>query len=315
MEDFVGIILLLTQVTVGITTIQAYLRINKIWKRKHEQEVAASQSIVGMSLLILNCIIWIFYYIWVETDLLSVIDTSLYLFESFVFLLISTGLWVKGKDTSNFWRLVKSALRLERKEANYLIKKFFKPKNAEAIIDILHQLAMIDEDLDDREVELINAFSSEWNISYNPEELNKSRSKSEAYNFIRLRESLDSYLDSEPPKEQAGQLKDMMRAIIDADDEITSEEALISDELLGLIESYIRSDNQNRPDYQVLIVPQNPEHHDLIKNLIPTIIKVETAGGIAYSLGSYYSRKYAEIVSEQYREINLFTIVYVPEKT
>ena len=123
MESAITIILILTQVSVIFTTIQVYLRINKIWKRKHEREVADSQSIAGLLLLIANCILWILYYIWVEDDLLSVVDTSLYLIESAVFMLISTGLWVKGKETRNLWQLIKIALKLERKEANYLLKK------------------------------------------------------------------------------------------------------------------------------------------------------------------------------------------------
>ena len=85
----------------------------------------ASQPIVGILLLIGNCILWIFYYIWVETDILYIIDTSLYLIESFDFLLISTGLWVNRKQSKSIWQLAISALKLERKESTFLWEKMF----------------------------------------------------------------------------------------------------------------------------------------------------------------------------------------------
>jgi hypothetical protein len=291
--------------------VQVYLRVNKIWKRKPEAEVAESQSIVGLFLLISNCILWILYYIFVEDDILSSLDTGFYLFESTIFALISTGLWVKGSRGMGFFELIKKAFRAERKEADYLIKKFFKPSNAAIIIDILHQLAMIDDHLDKKEEELIRAFSKEWGISYDPTEYNKDRYESEEGNYIRLRKSVEDYLDSQPQKEQAAQLKDMMQTMIEADDEITIEEELISSELMGLVENYINEGN-NTSGFHVMIVPQNPDHHDSIKAMMPDALKYEIAGGIAYSVGRFYSMKYAEMICEQYRQERLFTIVHHP---
>ncbi len=310
MKDFISIILVLTQVSVFVTTVQVYLRINKIWKRKHEEEVAASQSITGILLLIGNCVLWIFYYIWVETDMLSIVDTSLYLVESFVFLLISTGLWVKGKSSRNLWQLAKSALKLEKKESTYLLKKMFKPSNAEIIISILHQIAMIDDDLDPKEREIIEAFAKEWNINYSVEEMNKNRKDGDSYNFILLRDSMTNYLATIPPKEQALHMQSMIEALITADEVVSDEEELIQTELIGLIVEYTTDGKGLENKYSVLIVPQNQEHHEVVETIIPNTVRVNTSGGVAYSIGSYYSKKYAEMVCDQYRKINLFTIVF-----
>jgi hypothetical protein len=310
MKDFISIILVLTQVSVIVTTVQVYLRINKIWKRKHEEEVAASQSIAGILLLVGNCVLWIFYYIWVETDMLSIVDTSLYLIESFVFLLISTGLWVKGKSSRNLWQLAKSALKLERKESTYLLKKMFKPSNAEIIISILHQIAMIDDDLDPKEREIIEAFAKEWNINYSVDEMNLNRKDGDSYNFILLRDSMTNYLATSPPKEQALHMQSMIEALITADEVVSDEEELIQTELIGLIVEYTTDGKAQENKYSVLIVPQNLEHHEVVETIIPNTVRVNTSGGVAYSIGSYYSKKYAEMVCEQYRKINLFTIVY-----
>lgn len=309
-EDLLILLDYAIKATLFMALLQLYLRTNKIWKRKHEREVAESQSILGLSMLLLNCTLWIIYYA-VEDDYMSILDTSIIFFETLIFFLISTGLWVKGARGTGFWKLIKKAFRAERKEADYLIKRFFKPSNAHVIIDILHQLAMIDDHLDPKEKQLIEAFSKEWNINYDIEELNKKRYTTEEGNYIRLRQSVESYLDSEPPEEQAAQLKDMMQTMIEADDEITEEEELISTELMGLVENYIKGAGEHDA-FHVMIVPQNQDHHDSVMNLMPDASKYEIAGGVAYSVGKFYSMKYAEMICDQYRQERLFTIVHNP---
>jgi hypothetical protein len=309
MEEFKKVIEFLTQIALVFTTVQVYLQVNKIWKRKQDKDVAESQSIAGLLLMAVNCILSICYYTFVQDDILSTVDTSLYLFQSLVFALISTGIFVKSTEKRNIWASMRKALKLERKEANYLIKKFFKPNNAEIIINILHQIAMIDDNLDPKEEELIMAFAKEWKIDYSIEKLNAERSDSSESNFMRLRDSVQSYLSDEPAKEQAAQLRDMMQTLINVDDNVSPEEELIAGELLGLIETYIH-DGDKSLSYDVLIVPQKNEHHEFIQQLLPNAAKFEVAGGTAYSMGSFYSQKYAEMICNQYREVNLFTIVH-----
>ena len=309
MVTFVEVIKFLVDAMIILSLLQVYLRINKIWKRKHEREVADSQSIFGLALLFVNCLVWMLNYLIVEKDNKSLIDTSIILFETSAFLLVSTGVFVIGQKRLGLIILIKQALRLERKEANYLIKRFFKPQNAEVIINILHQLAMIDEELDEKEVELISLFAKEWNIPYSVEKLNKERHTGTEKNYIRLRTSVLDYLDREPPIEQIAQFKDMVNELIKADDKVTKEEELISSELLGLIDNYLKS-GQSADIYQVIIVPQRTEQEETIKDLIPDSQRIQTAGGIAYSIGTYYSQKYADMICRQFRKNNLFTIVY-----
>jgi hypothetical protein len=303
----------LVNISLFITLIYIYLRINKIWKRKHEKEVADSQSLAGMSIYIVNCILWVSYYILVEPDTKSLIDTSIYIFEGSIIFLIGTGFWVKGQRSQGLWLLIKQALRLERKEADYLLKRVFKPQNAEIIISILHQLAMIDDELDDKEIKMIQTFAKDWNIDYSIDKLNKERAKDTENNFIQLRQSLISYLDREPPAEQAAHLKDMVQQMIKADSKITHEEELISDELSGIIETYLSQDSV-LTRFHVIIVPQHSGHEAKILELLPDSVKIQTAGGIAYSIGTFYSHKYAEMICRQFRKNNLFTIVYSPEE-
>lgn len=302
----------LFNISVAFTTLQIYLQVNKIWKRKHELEVARSQSISGLIILGLSCIISIVYYA-INDDMSSLAESAFYLVQAIVFGLISTGLFVKGQEKQSLWKLLLKAIRFERKEANYLIKKFFKPTNANIIIDILHQLAMIDDNLDPKEQELIEAFANEWDIEYSVDKLNEHRHDDAQSNYIRLRTSVQDYLDSEPPKEQAAQLKDMMQTMIEADDEISQEEELISSELMGLIQNYISDTNPDR--FHVMIVPQDHSQHVSIKGLMPNAKQYDIAGGIAYSVGEFYSMKYAEMICNQFREEKLFTIVHTPDSS
>jgi hypothetical protein len=301
----------LVQISLFVTIIFIYLKINKIWKRKHEREVADSQSLAGLFIYILNCILWVTYYWLVSYDMKSLLDTSIYIFEGTVYFLIGTGIFVSGQTKERIWTLIKQALNLERREADYLWKKIFKPQNAEAIINILHQLAMIDDDLDEKEQSLIQMFANEWNIDYSIEKLNKERHEDKDNNFIRLRLSLQDYLKSEPPHEQVAQLKDMMNALINADDIVTKEEEIISIELSGMIEQYLDKDHREKT-YHVIIVPQFQEQEVTIKNLLPDTQKVSTSGGTAYSMGEFYSQKYADMICNQYRQLELFTIIQDP---
>lgn len=309
MDTFERLIDAFIWISLLMSVVQVYLQTNKIWKRKHEQVVAESQSIAGLSLLILNCLIWLVSYI-MKNDIESIIDTSLIILQSTVFLLIGTGLWVRGQRKKGFWTLVKQALKIERKEANYLLKRFFKPQNAEIILDILHQIAMIDEDLDEREKQLIQFFALQWNIPYSVELKNKERKSVRPENkYVYLRNKLLDYLSRDPPVEQVAQLKDLINEMVLADEKVTTEEKLISEELNGMIDAYLQKEQQ-MPIYQVIIVPQKPEQEQMIRELIPDSQELRTFGGRVFSIGTFYSKAFADMVCQRFRKYNLFTIVY-----
>lgn len=308
---FTYLINLFVQISIGITVIFIYLQINKIWKRKHEQEVADSQSLTGLFIYIMNCILWVIYYMFVEKDSKSVMDTSVYIFQGSLLFMIGTGIFVKRQRKEGIWILIRRALKLERKEADYLLKKWFKPQNAEAILHILHQIAMIDEEFDPKEQDIIQIFAKEWNIDYDWEKLEKERRASKDNSYMRLRRSLEDYLFRQPPDEQVAQLKDMITTMIEADERVSEEEALISSELLPMIENHLKSDKMVK-EFKVLIVPQNPNQEAGIMALIPHAEKINTSGGEAFAIGNYYSHKYAEMMCEQYRNMQFFTIVNTP---
>jgi energy-coupling factor transporter transmembrane protein EcfT len=310
---FINVINWLVFLSIFLTFIYLYLKINKIWKRKHLQEVAEAQSLSGMFLLIVNCMLWVAYYIFVNYDTKGWIDQAIYVVEGAVFFIIGTGIFVKGQKKFGFWNLIVKALKLERKEADYLLKKFFKPLHAEVILHILHQVAMIDEEFDPKEQEIIQLFAKDWSIEYDFEKLEMERKQSADNRFERLRKIVNNYLESEPPEEQVAQLKDMIGTMIQADEKVSEEEALISSEIIPMLENYLNK-GKKAVLYDVIIVPQEKPHELIVHELFPNTERFMTAGGYAYAIGSYYSPKFAEMMCEKYRNMNLFTIVYCEGK-
>jgi len=112
---------------------------------------------------------------------------------------IGIGLWKPDPRGRGFWRRFARALRLERKEAADLAKTFFQPKGAKLVLEILHHLAMIDLDLDEREKSYIERFARAWRIDYEVEDLTADES-SRAGSHVALRASVVAYLAIAPPK-------------------------------------------------------------------------------------------------------------------
>src|SRR5688572_30047313 len=114
------IIRLLTYAAVLFTMVAMYLRMNKIWKRKHEPEVAASQSIVALGMSAFLNLIWTVNFI-AHSDPSAVVDNLLLAIESAFLMVIAAGFFVRSKRRLSFWGKVRQALSLERKEAGYLL--------------------------------------------------------------------------------------------------------------------------------------------------------------------------------------------------
>ena len=306
---FVDLLNWLALLSIAATFLYLYLKTNKIWKRKHLTEVAEAQSLTGLTILILNCFLWVMYYIYVVPDTKAWVDQAVYIIEGVIFFTIGTGIFIKGRKGFGIWRLIKNALKLERKEADYLLKQFLKPMHAEVILQILHQIALIDEEFDPKEQEIIKVFAKDWNIIYDYEKLEQERKQSSHDSFYQIQKTVTKYLEREPPAEQVAQLKDMVTTMIQADEKVTAEEELISTEIIPMLDGHLNKEKK-APKYEVLVVPQEAYHDVIMEEEFPNTIKVKKAGGMAYIIGSYYSPQFAEKMCSRYREMNLFTVVH-----
>ena len=123
--------------------IKGYLTVNKIWKRRKNEEVANSISIVAAMLgfvvgfpFLLNALI-------ITNDYFNAAKSVIALFLATVFTLIGTGYFVDKNRGVGFFTLLGRALKLEGKESGDLISDMIRPKGARKIIDILNKLSPI----------------------------------------------------------------------------------------------------------------------------------------------------------------------------
>ncbi|MBN2746168.1 MAG: TAXI family TRAP transporter solute-binding subunit, partial [Bacteroidales bacterium] len=296
--DFVSLIV--AYLAALLSLIQIYFIINKLWKRKHEKVVAESISISAMFISILINMSFAFKNLH-DGGLPQFSANILWIGSSLVSTLIGMGIWVQANRGVGYIRLLFRALNLERKEAGDLAKVFFKPAGAEKILEILGRMAMVDEDLDDREKEYIEHFAQEWGISVDWDQIQKYVHES-GDRFEKIKQALADYLKTSPPEDQVTQLRDVFNILVNIDEIVTEEEQLIIDELEGQIAVYLKNENELQV-FQVALVPQNSEQDQAISARIPNLIRERIAGGYAYLSAPYFSERYAEMISAQYRSM------------
>jgi hypothetical protein len=285
---------------------QVYLTLNKLWKRKHEPAVADSISIMG-EFVGLVPLFFLTMNFTLQGQWEGTVDGVLWLLAGGVSIAIGTGMWVEGRRGRGFFTLLREALALERDEVGDLAKRFFHPAGARRILRILGHVALIDDHLDDREREFIESFVHAWGISFSLDGLRESRSPG-PLNYRALRSDVEAYLATSPPSAQVQQLSDVVNALVQVDEEVTEEEALVLGELEGMWAAYL-DEEAEVPLYAVAVVPQSPTQDQAIADVIPNVGKAPVEGGEAYMVGRYHSERYAEVMGRQYRDLGFFTTV------
>jgi len=306
MEFFKSFISIMAYASLGFSFAAAYLKINKIWKRKHIEEVTNSISIMGNVFDVIPLTFFSLNYLFVA-QWQGLIDSVLWIFAGVISVLIGSGLWVKGNRSKSFWTRLKESLKLEKSEVGHLATIFFRPSAAETILEILARFAYIDRDLNAREQELIQSFADTWRLDIDWEEHRKLAELEQPVGFAKTRDTVARYLKTSPPAEQVAQLIDVLHALVKIDENVSNQEELILDEVHKFMLGYI--DNTDvRANYTVVIAPQNRNQDAAIAALLPDVKKVEIAGGSGYLVGSFYSQDYADVICDQYRALGFFTI-------
>jgi len=306
MELFKSFISIMAYASLGFSFAAAYLKINKVWKRKHIEEVANSVSIMGNVFDLIPLTFFSLNFLLVA-QWQGLIDSVLWIFAGVVSVLIGSGLWVQGNRGKSFWTRLKESLKLEKSEIGNLATTFFRPSAAEIILEIFARFAYIDRNLVAREQELIQLFADKWHIDINWEDHKKLAELEQSVGFVKTRETVARYLKTSPPTEQVAQLIDVLHALVKIDENVSSQEELILEEVHKFMLDYI-DDSDVQGNYTVIIAPQNRNQDAAIATLLPDAEKVEIAGGSGYLIGSFYSQDYANVICDQYRELGFFTI-------
>lgn len=283
---------------------QAYLKLNKLWSRRHEKAVAESLSIYALILGFASNAPWIVDFA-IKREWKGAFRTVVKVFQIIVNMAIGIGIWVPDPEGRSVMQKFLAALRTENAEVGDLVKALTKPAGAPILLRILHEVAMVDQHLDDREREFIDRFAVTWGLQYDHEAMTKAHGGGDP---VRLRALVADYLAISPPTKQVTQIRNVLDALAKIDDEVAQSEALVLGEVMAMLTEYISEDGEsNKVD--VLIVPQNQVQNEAIRQVLTDVELREVRGGSAFLVGSYYSGAYAEMVAAKYRALNFFSIV------
>ena len=313
-EEFISLdffSMMLAYLAAVLSFIQIYFIINKLWKRKHEKVVAESISISAMFISLIINGSFAFKNLH-DGGIPQFSANIMWIASSIISALIGMGIWVSINRGVGFFTLLARALNMERKEAGDLAKVFFRPSGADKILEILGRMAMVDDDLDDREKDFIQSFADHWKIEVDWDTIAKYVDES-GDRYDRIKKAMAEYLSSSPQEEQVNQLRDVFNLLVNIDEVVTEEEQLIMDELEGQIAQYLGKEN-DLEIYRVAVVPQSQEQDDAVSKLLNNLQKEKIAGGYAYLSEPYFSERYAEIISSQYRAIHVFSVVIKPKQ-
>lgn len=291
---------------VGMSLVAAYLKLNKIWKRKHEREVARSVSIMGNVLDVFPLILLSANY-FVVAQWQGLFDATIWIFTGCMMVFIGTGHWVESERRKGIWGLIKQSLAVERREVGYLARLVFYPSQADAIIRILSMLAMVDEKLHQSEKKFLEEFAATWNVSLDWGELRSLSSSDVTSRIVEITRLTRDYLATSPPVHQACHLGDIIDSLVQIDQQVSSEERIVMAELKGLIQNYAL-EKEVPETYTVTVVPQSAEQAAAIGSEMPHLEQADLAGGTGFVVNSYFSKEYAELICHQYRELGFFTV-------
>ena len=285
-----------------ISIVTAYLKLNKLWSRRHSSEVTQSISVsaYGLDLVVYFCYGVNFYVLGVTH---GTADAVLWFVYASVILLIGTGLWVRGGRKLSFWSRAKQALLLEKGEVGNLVNSIIHPSHLEEIFEILRGFAAIDGHISPDEHRLLVSFAERWGIPYE----RTSSSNSGVVSMQRIVKAVEQYLDLAPGAEQVGELMDLINAVIRADDVESDEERMLRNEIRGMFAAY-NADNDIDHRYRVILAPQNADQERAIIDLLDTPTRLEIAGGFGFLVDAFYSKEYATMVRDQYRRLGFFTV-------
>ena len=288
-----------------ISIFQFYLKLNKVWKRRGIAEVANSISIVAALLGFGVGFPFLLNSLFISGDYPAAGKSVLGLGMAVMMTLISMGYFVEENRGKGFFRLLFDALGAEKNESTDLLSAMLRPHGATKIIEILTQLAAIDDDVAQEEIDLINEFAERWRIDI-PEL--KPGAPENVTNLVELKELVQSYLNEKPDVEVAQNLVDLINMMAEADDEVTEEESMAVGEFTGMIAHYVSQEEGGSIDaFEVVIVPQNEKQSQAVKDLIPNINPVQKQGGEIFIVGTFYSEDYANAVCGKYISLGLFT--------
>ena len=297
----------LAMVGLAVSAVIAYLKVNRIWARKHIPEVSESVSVAAALLSLITTVPFLLKFIVIDKDYVAAAKFVLSLLVFLVFFLVGVGYWAKREDGTGIWRLMRRALASESSELTYLVQSFTKPREAEAILRILRLVSVVDEEFDERERKILESVALPWGL--HPEDLRKSHRDIQSADIADVRKAFADYLRMQPPGGQVEKVYDLVKFMVHADRRVSPEERVVMEEISGAASAYLADVGEDPVLYEVLLVPQNPAQREQIESLLTDASPKPRAGGEAFVAGAYFSESFAEAICQRFRERRLFSTV------
>ncbi|MEB3275091.1 MAG: hypothetical protein ACO4CG_09540 [Prochlorothrix sp.] len=311
MEAFRNILEVLIAINAFLALFKVYFYLNPLWKRKHNIEVARSQSIVALLLNLYGTTLYFLLFL-IDGNIAPAINQALFMFQFFIIILIGLGFWVRDNRQQSLLSLFLQKLNLEAKESGDLAKSLIKPHQAGLLLKILTGFALIDDDLSPQERDIIDALAARWHIPFHWNEEIRKTSSFSGNRFLKLRQHVSDYLDSSPPNAEVAELLDLIDTLIKSDDRVEESEKLMHAEVGGLFRGYLAQDPIGEDHYRVIVLPSSQEQKNAIGSVMAGLIP-SAIHEFAYQTCVFYSRGFAECVCEQYQRFNLQSYVVVEQ--
>ena len=291
--------------------LESYLTANKLWSRKHKEDVAESISLTArfISVVTLTTIILDSYMKgYIQGYVSAIVWLAVVIFQ----VMVGSGLWIKSIRGMGLISRLKLYTLKESSELSNIIKGIINPSFDKLLAKILANFALVDSNLDKKEKILVDKFTKEWKVDINWEKIKTKQFKNSNLNIIQIRQLFNRYLDTSPPRKQVLQFSEILNLLVLIDGSESEEEKLMMVELTSLMNDYLGSQNSHL--YDVTIVPQTEKQRESIPVLITALRHVKNNYGDVFVTTDSYSRGYAEILCEEYRGLGFVSLVINAEQ-
>ena len=306
MENFKLVIMILATLSLGFSMAEIYFAANQLWPRKHDRTVVESLSLtallIGMIPLTLSAIDCALHAQWrVMTEAL------LFVAWGAARVIVALGIWLPDGARLTVWQRMKRVFRRERETAGDLARALFRPSQASLVLEILSRVAWLDDELHANEAQLIADFARAWHVPFDVDEARGSGRRTSAGRLVELGQKVSAYLDTMPPREQAAHLSDVIRQLVEVDENVSTDEDIALSELQGMLHAYCNRQEGLAECFAVL-VPRGLAEADAIRLNLPSLEQRVLPSGEVFVAGPFYSQRFAGKVAEQHRALGFFSV-------
>jgi len=157
-------------VTLVLVLSESYLRANKLWSRKHMQDVAESVSLMaqGVGLLTLGSFALASY---IDGSITGIVSSVVWFSMTVFMILVGTGVWLSNTRDLSFWQKIKKFVNKEKSEVGDLVKGFYAPAGKDFLVQIVQKIALIDNKISTSEKEILTKVFNEWDEEFDMDAL------------------------------------------------------------------------------------------------------------------------------------------------